>query len=122
MDKKMNTTIDFEFYDGSTAKLTLFFYALYQLKEKNKSLYERCNRIMTKGTEDVLEMITMLYTAYCAANIDDYENLMSEEEFMFKCGSDIKAVAEAVKQLMSPKKQKASGNRSSKEREPENKG
>lgn len=105
MEKKMNTTIDFEFCDGTKAKMTLTFYALYQLKAKNKSLYERYNRVMTnpKATDE-LDMITVVYTAYVCANMSE-ENLMTEEEFMMKCGSDRIAIRDAVQSLTQPKKQ-----------------
>lgn len=105
MDKKMNTTIDFEFCDGSTAKLSLTFYDLYQLKSKNKSLYNRYNEALKnsqKGSYDELDMATILYAAYICANS---ENPMDEEEFLMKCGSDRLAVANAVKELINPKKQ-----------------
>lgn len=102
--KKLNTIIDFEFYDGTTAKMTLTFYALYQLKAKNKALYERYTKIMSKpNASEELEMITVLYTAYVCANLSE-ENLMTEEEFMMKCGSDRIAVRDAVQELISPKK------------------
>lgn len=107
MEKKMNTTIDFEFCDGTTAKLTLTYYALYQLKSKNKSLYTRYNEAMnrlSKQNMDELDTITILYTSYVCANMDSDE-LMNEVEFMQLCGSDRKAVGRAVKELTQPKKQ-----------------
>ena len=103
MDKKMNTIIDFEFCDGTSAKMTLTFYALYQLKAKNKALYERYNKIMSKNISEELEMITVTYTAYVCANLSE-ENLMTEEEFMIKCGSDRIAIRDAVQELTQPKK------------------
>jgi hypothetical protein len=105
MEKKYNTTIDFEFCDGTTAKLTLTFYALYQLKSKNKALYNRYNNAMSasaKGGYDELEMLTILYVAYMCANMNEAD-CMSEEQFIEKCGSDRVAVGNAVKQLTSPK-------------------
>lgn len=104
MAKKMNTTYEFEFYDGTTAKMTLTFYALYQLKAKNKSLYERYNKIMTKGPTDELEMVTVLYAAYVCANMNDDAQLMSEEEFMIACGFDRLAISDAIKALTQAKK------------------
>lgn len=106
-DKRKNTTIEFEFFDGEKVELTLWFYALYQLKAKKKSLYERYNKIMVKmqkGTDayDELDMITVLYVGYMCA---DPEEAMSEEDFMYKCGADRNAVAEAFTALVSPKKQ-----------------
>lgn len=119
MDRPMNTKYVFEFEDGSTCEMTLAFYALLMLKGKNKSLYDRYNKTMNgmsnKNKEyDELESLTILYTAYRCANINEAEdNLVSEEEFVYKCGSDRKAVGNAMTRLINPKKQQAFGNRSS---------
>ena len=105
MEKKYNTTIDFECYDGTILKMTVTFYALYQLKSKNKLLYNRYNAAMNssaKGGYDELEMLTILYVAYMCANMNE-ENVLSEEEFIMMCGADRIAVGNAVKQLTSPK-------------------
>lgn len=101
MDKKINTVIEFELWDGTVVPMTLTFYAVYQLKNKNKPLYDRYNKVMTKGAQDELDMVTVLYTAYCCANSEP----MSEEEFMMALGSDRKSVAEAIQKLTQPKKQ-----------------
>lgn len=105
MNKKFNTTIDFELCDGTAVKLTLAFYYLYQLKSKNASLYKRYNAAMSNigsNNYDELDMITILYAAYMCANTGD--DAMSEEEFMMMCGSDRVAVGNAIKELTSPKK------------------
>lgn len=108
MEKKMlNTTYDFELADGTTVKLTLAFYYLYQLRSKNKPLYERYNQILTKQSKkdaayDEIENLEILYTAYCCANMDS-ESLMTEEEFLMQCGSDRSAISKAIKALLSPK-------------------
>lgn len=105
--RKLNTTYDFEMADGSVVTLTLAFYKLYQLKSKNKALYDRYNKIMASNAKgnnvDELETITVLYTAYVCAHMDS-EELMSEEEFMMLCGSDRAAVNDAVGHLITPKK------------------
>lgn len=115
MEKPLNTKYVFEFDDGSAAEMSLSFYALYMLKGKNKSLYERYNRAMnnlgSQGGYDELETITILYAAYVCANLNE-ENILSEEEFLMRCGSDRVAVANAVRELTQPKKRTASGNRS----------
>lgn len=106
MNKQMNTTIDFEFCDGTSAKMTLTFYALYQLKGKNTVLYNKYNRCLNsvqKDTADELDTITILYTAYVCANLGE-ENLLTEEEFIMKCGSDRVAVTNAARALTQPKK------------------
>ena len=107
MDKKFNSTIDFTLYDGTTVKMTLFFYALYQLKSKNRALYNEYNEIMKKMSKDSaeeLDTILLLYVAYVCANMDE-ENLMTKEEFIMQCGGDREAVGKAAKELTSPKKQ-----------------
>lgn len=112
--KKLNTTYEFTLEDGEVVKMSLTFYALYQLRGKNKSLYERYNRCLantSKGVLDELDTITVLYAAYVCANLDA-ENLMSEEEFIMRCGSDRNAVGTAIGALINPKKATASASRS----------
>ena len=113
----MNTTIEFEFCDGTKVPLTLTFYALYQLKSRNKALYNRYNEIMSKtskGGYDELDMISILYTAYLCANTTNKKPL-TEEEFIIKCGADRVALGNAVKDLTQPKKQRGFVNHSNKE-------
>ena len=103
MEKKLNTTYEFEFCDGTKAELTLTFYKLYQLKAKHKAMYDRYMKIMSKKETEELEMIELLYIAYVCAHLND-EKLMTEEDFMILCGSDRKAVINAVRGLTQPKK------------------
>lgn len=100
-----NTCIDFKFEDGDSVKMTLAFYALYQLKAKNKAIYDKYNQLMTKGVNEELDMITILYAAYLCANINDIDSCMKLEEFMQKCGSDRHAIRDAMELLVKPKKQ-----------------
>ncbi len=108
MEKKMlNTTYDYPLADGTSLKMTLNFFFLYQLRSKNKSLYERYNKILVKQSEkgyvyDEIDNLEILYTAYCCANLDS-ETALSEEEFLMLCGSDRKAVGNAIKALLAPK-------------------
>ena len=96
MDNRLNNTfVEFEFEDGEKTKLTLAFYLVYKLKAKNPKVYERYSRIMSKKQTDDLETITVLYTGYLCAHIDD-ENVISEEEFMIRCGCDRFAAADAT--------------------------
>lgn len=107
--KMMNTKYIFEFEDGTTAEMSLAFYLLYLLRAKNKGLYERYNAAMNRmgqknGGYDELDSLTILYTAYLCANMDDPDKAMSEEEFMMMCGSDRMAIGQAMQALTSPKK------------------
>ena len=100
-----NTCIEFKFEDGDSVKMTLAFYALYQLKAKNKAIYDKYNEIMTKGAKEEFDMLHVLYAAYLCANIEAIEICMTFEQFMQKCGSDRYAIKEASEQLIKPKKQ-----------------
>lgn len=95
-----NTFIDFKFDDGESVKMTLTFYAIYQLKNRNKKLYDEYNKVMTNGIKEELDMITILYTAYLCANT---EETMSFEDFIIKCGSNRRKVRETVAVLQNPK-------------------
>lgn len=105
MAEPKNTYYDYTFEDGDSVKMTLAFYALYQLKSINKGLYDKYNKVMTHGPADELEMLTVLYAAYICANISNPANCMSEEDFIVKCGSDRMAVKKALEKLIKPKKQ-----------------
>ena len=95
-----NTFTEFKFDDGESVKMTLTFYAIYQLKNRNKKLYDEYNKVMTNGIKEELDMITILYTAYLCANT---EETMSFEDFIIKCGSNRRKVRETVAVLQNPK-------------------
>lgn len=106
-NKMLNTTYDFALADGTTVKMTLNFYYLYQLRSKNKPLYDRYNSILSNQAKkeyiyDEIDNMEILYTAYCCANMDA-ENLLTEEEFLMLCGGDRNAVGKAMKALLAPK-------------------
>lgn len=106
MDKKtmLNTVHDFELANGEVVKMTLRFYSLYQLKSKNKGAYEKYNKIMTKGPQEELDNVTILYTAYLCANVDNIEGCMSELEFLMAMPDDREYVGEVLAALIHPKK------------------
>lgn len=96
-----NTFYTFTFEDGDSVQMTLTFYAVYQLKNKNKKLYDDYNKVMAVGVKEEIDLIIILYTAYLCANFD--AECMSFDEFIVKCGSGRKKVREAVAILQSPK-------------------
>lgn len=108
MDKTaLSTGYTFEFEDGTTCQMTLSFIRLKRLAGKNKPLYERHQKVMMNGSKDELDTLTVLYAAYVCANLDS-DDLMSEEEFIERCGSDRVVVNEALGALTNPKKRQAS--------------
>ena len=98
---QLNTTIDYKFEDGDSAKMTLTFYAVYLLKNKNKKIYDEYNKVMSGGVKEEIDLIIILYTAYLCANLD--AECMSFEAFIIKCGSNRRKVRETVAILQSPK-------------------
>lgn len=117
MDKPLNTKYVYEFQDGTSCEMTLAFYALYMLRSKNKDIYKRYNATMNAMAEknyiyDELDVITILYTAYLCAKLNDFDNVMSEEEFLMKCGNDRDSIGKAMTELTTAKKTKASANHS----------
>ena len=119
MEKKLNTTHEFEFCDGEKTELTLAFYKLYQLKSSQyKAYYEAYNQITTKKRmAEELDLVKILYVAYLCAHLKDAE-IMPEETFMEKCGCDREALVEAYEALTQPKKHQASVNRSEEKQGP----
>lgn len=106
MVEPKNTYTLIELDNGESVKLSLAYYLLYQLKPKNKDLYDRYNKIMTKGPTEELDMVVVLYAAYVCANIES-QSLYTEIEFMMLLGDDREKVSAAFMSLMgkSPKKQ-----------------
>lgn len=112
MDKTaLATRYEFEFYDGTTCEMTLAFILLKKLSSKNRTLYDRCQKVMANGGKDEFDTLTVLYAAYHCANMDG-ENLLTEDEFIEKCGCDRQALMDALTALTTPKKQRASADRS----------
>lgn len=112
MEKKaLATRYTFEFYDGTTCEMTLAFIALKKLSSKNKTLYTRCQKIMANGGQDEFDTLTVLYAAYMCANMDN-EIVLTEDEFIEKCGTDRAALNNAMVAMTQPKKQMASADRS----------
>lgn len=106
MDKKvvLNTVRDFELADGTVVQMTLNYLSLYQLKPKKKGIYERYNKIMTKGPEEELENVTILYTAYLCANVNNLDECMDEYTFLSLMPVNRQYVGEAIAELINPKK------------------
>lgn len=102
--KKLNTVQDFELANGTVVKMTLTYYSLYQLKTKKKNVYERYNQIMVQGPKEELDNVTILYTAYLCANLNNIDECMSDIEFMQNMPQDRKYVANILTALTGPQK------------------
>lgn len=103
MNLLKNTYVPYVLIDGTEVKLTLAFYLLKLLEGKNPDLVDRYYKLSSKKDMRDLDMITVLYTAYCCANIDN-DDMMDEETFMILVGSDRLSMKGLMNQLMGAKK------------------
>lgn len=101
------TSLPFELADGRTVRLALSMGGLYRLKQRNKGLYSRVNKILFHGSDDVLECESVLYAAYLGGkNAEE----LTEDEFM-ELLPDLTTCIETSYELMAPKKMTASADR-----------
>lgn len=101
---------EIEFQTGQKAALALNFPAMYALRAKNKEQYAKLNSVLIHGTKDILDSCTILYGAYLCANLDTPKaELLSELEFMQLLPEDVGGLSQMAAELITPKKQTASG-------------
>ncbi len=100
----MNTFLDFDLVDGRKIKLTLNLKRLLLLKGKHRDTYNEVNRIITKGADDIFDMVKVIYTAYLCALDTTIEEPMSYDTFLDVIPQDIGELTTVVGELISPKK------------------
>ena len=99
-----NTFLDLELEDGSKVQLTLNFSRLLQLKNKNKAMYEKYNKILCNGAKDAIEdTITVIYVAYLCANIEQ-EEVLSFNQFSEVIPQNFIEINNICQELITPKK------------------
>lgn len=108
MNLLKNTFVDYTLIDGTTVKMTLAFALLKAIEGKKPELADRYYRVTSKKQSEVREtdMLTIMYTAYMCANIDD-PDLMDEDVFEILVGYDRTSMSAVVEQLMGVKKKQA---------------
>lgn len=104
MNEIKNTYQDFELENGDTIKLTLTFGKLNILKSVNKDLYNRFNNVLYGKSEDMLDLIAMLYVAYWCANYSPTNKLYEEQEFYDLVPFDVVKIKDVFDALTQPKK------------------
>ena len=99
-----NTFLDLELEDGSKVQLTLNFSRLLQLKNKNKTIYDKYNKILCNGAKDAIEdTLTVIYVAYLCANIDQ-EEVLSFNRFAEIIPQNFGEMNNICQELITPKK------------------
>lgn len=111
MNLLKNTYVQYELIDGTKVDLTLAFYLLKLLEGKNPGLTARYYKLQSKKEMIDTDMVTIIYTAYCCANLDNPE-MMDEETFMIMMGSDRLSMRSLMNRLMGSKKKPDSVTRS----------
>lgn len=85
--------------DGREIKLTLDFYHLFLLREKNPGVYKDTSRILIQGFSDLMEYSTVAYAAYLCANMESDEAPASFVDFL-EWLPEINKVADTVAGLV----------------------
>ncbi|RDU22210.1 hypothetical protein [Anaerosacchariphilus polymeriproducens] len=104
MQKFKNTVIEFELTDESKVTLSLAFILLLKLKNENKGMYEKFNKIIMNGPKDLFDNITILYTAYLCANLEHADKCLTEMQFIESIPDNMNYINEMVQELVAPKK------------------
>lgn len=100
----MNTYQEFTLLNEEKVKLTLTFGKLNLLKSIHPALYERFNKILYGKSEDILDLVTMVYVAYWCANYDGVTELHKENEFYDLVDFDASELSRVFTALTQPKK------------------
>ncbi len=98
-----NSFIEFELNNEETVNLTLTFRKLNILKSVNNELYQKFNKIFYGRSEDVMDMITLIYVAYWCANFEK-DDIYKEQDFIELVPFDMVEIERAFNGLTKPKK------------------
>ena len=93
-------TIEYEEVD-----LTLTFGKLNVLRSRNNELYTRYCKMLSGKSEDILDMVTLIYVAYWCAHLTlPKDKLYTEDEFIELVPFDMPEIKRVYNSLMQPKK------------------
>ena len=98
--------VKLELEDGTVAELTMNFKALFDLRNEYR-------RVFNDGIHDILDNVTILYTAYRCANND---NPMTFHKFLSLVPFDIPMINDTINKLLTSDKKKPGSQNLSKER------
>ena len=104
MSEIKNTYQEFVLENGETVKLTLTFGKLNVLKSVNNELYTRFNKVLYGKSEDMLDLVSIVYSAYWCANYNVAEKLYTEQEFIELVPFDMNELKRVFTSLTQPKK------------------
>lgn len=95
---------EFILKNGETVILSLSFARLNILRKLNIELYDRFNKILYGKSEDILDLVTIIYVGYWCANFKITDNLYKEDDFIELVEFDTLEIQRTFKALTQPKK------------------
>lgn len=98
-----NTVVNFKLTNGQEVGMTLTFRKLNLLKSVNIGLYNKFNKIISGKSEEILDLVTVLYVAYWCENYGS-DDLMTEADFIDVTPFDIGEIRKVFTVLTQPKK------------------
>lgn len=99
-----NTYLELELENGETVKLTLNFARLLKIKNDQPKLYDKFMKVLQNNNFDIVfDSLTVLYTGYLCANINN-ESVLSEDEFYAEVPFDLEVINILAGQLVQGKK------------------
>ena len=101
--KEKNTTIEFTLNDGQVVKLTLTFGKLNVLKSVDNILYTKSNRVINGKSDEILDLVTIIYVGYWCANFGQ-DDLLKESDFVDLVPFDLLEIKRVFTELSQPKK------------------
>lgn len=105
MSEIKNTYLEFDLNNGEKVNLTLTFGKLNVLKSLNNELYTRFNSVLYGKSEDMMDLVAIVYVAYWCANYSmSGDKLYTEQEFIELVPFDMNKLKEVFTSLTQPKK------------------
>ena len=101
-----NTYQELVLENGETVKLTLNFARLLKIKNEQPKIYDRFMKVLqNKDFDIVFDSLTVLYTGYLCANMNE-ESVLSEDEFMELVPFDLEVINVVAGKLIQSSKKK----------------
>lgn len=100
----MNTYSELELSNGQKVRLTLNLKRLLVLKSNHLDLYREANKIITRGAEDIFDMVKVLYAAYLCALDSGVEEMNYDTFLDLVSNLGFGEITEKVGDLIQPKK------------------
>lgn len=104
MEETKTTGQEFTLKNGEVVTLSLSFGRLNLLKKLDIELYDRFNKILYGKSEDILDLVTIIYVGYWCANFKLTDDLYKEEDFIELIEFNTLEIQRTFKALTQPKK------------------